>query len=177
MADEYPLDFDFTHSVTAEVLIRGAGRLERLSWLHERIKKGDLFFLQDGTRSQVVFQEAVDSFVNGQYIAVVALGFSFIERTIAGRLWSIGEKEKANTRDNSKLLNFAKDRGWLTDGEVTALNNLRDVRNYVVHFKDPDSRQMKVCSVFEKHPRSVDFEKDAYAVMQAAIDVLSKTAL
>ncbi|MGE0338093.1 MAG: hypothetical protein AB7Q76_22565, partial [Gammaproteobacteria bacterium] len=118
------------------------------------------------------------SVVGGQdHIATIALGFSFIERTIAGRLWSVGEKEKANTRHNSKLLSFAKDRGWLTDGEVTALNNLRDVRNYVVHFKDPDSVKTKVRNIFEKQPRSLDFEKDAYAVMQAAIDVLSKTSL
>ena len=177
MTGKYPLDFDFSHSVKAEELLKGAGSLERLSWLHERIKKGDLFFLQDGKHSQVIFQEAAGSFINGQYIATIALGFSFIERTIAGRLWSVGEKEKANTRHNSKLLSFAKDRGWLTDGEVTALNNLRDVRNYVVHFKDPDSVKTKVRNIFEKQPRSLDFEKDAYAVMQAAIDVLSKTSL
>ena len=177
MTDRYALDFDLTHSVKSEDILKGTGRLERLSWLHEKIGKGGIFFFQDGMRSKIVFQEAADTFINGQYIASIALGFSFIERTVAGRLWHLNEKKKAKTRNNSQLLNFTKERDWLTDGEVTALNNLRDVRNYVVHFKDPDSAEMKVHNIFEKQPRSVDFEADAYAVMQAAIDVLSKTAL
>ena len=177
MADYLDFGIDSATTVSASDLLRGSGRLERLAWLNDKLKEGDIYFLQDGKRSQIVFQEAADSFINGQFIAAIALGFSFIERTIAGRLWHVGEKEKANTRKNAKLLNFAKDRGWLTEGEVVSLNNLRHVRNYVVHFRDPDSTQTKVRNIFEKQPKSIDFEKDAYAVMQAAIDVLSSTSL
>lgn len=177
MTDELDFGIDPTCTVRANELLRGTGRLERLEWIHQRLKGGDIYFFQDGKRSQIVFQEAVDSFVNGQFIATIALGFSFIERTIAGRLWHLGEKDAAQTRSNYKLLNFAKDRGWLSEGEVTVLNNLRDIRNYVIHFRDPDQTQGGIRNIFQKQHRSVDFEKDAYAVMKAALDVLSKTSL
>ena len=121
MTDGPDFGIDSTCTVNADELLRGSGRLERLAWLHKRIKGGDIFFLQDGKRSQLVFQEATDSFVNGQFIAAIALGFAFIEKTIAGRLWNVGEKAAAQTRDNSKLLKIAQGRGWLTEGEVTSL--------------------------------------------------------
>ena len=129
MSNDFDFNMDSACTVKAEELFSGAGRLERLNWIYRKLAKSDLFFLQDGQRSKVIFQEAVGSFVNGQFIAAISLGFSFIERTIAGRLWNIGEKKLAQTRDNSKLLKAAQDHGWLTENEVIVITNLRDVRN------------------------------------------------
>jgi len=177
MGDDFDFSMDSACTVKTEELFSGSGRLERLNWIYSRLAKSDLFFLQDGQRSKIIFQEAVGFFVNGQFIAAISLGFSFIERTIAGRLWNIGEKKLAQTRSNSKLLKAAQQHGWLTEGEVIAITNLRDVRNYVTHFRNPDQQGSKIKNIFEKKPASVDFEKNAYEIMEATIDVLSKTSL
>lgn len=176
MTDEFKMDFDLSHTVNSEELLRGSGRLERLSWLSSRIKQGDLYFLQDGARSKLVFQEAADSFVNGQFLSAIALGFSFVERTIAGRLWFIDENTLAK-KSGESLLKEALDRSWINDGEFTTLNNLRRLRNYVVHFQSPSNDKENVKNLFEPNPRSLDFENNAREIIQAAINVLHKTSL
>lgn len=176
MNDKYEMDFDIAHTVDSEELLNGSGRLERLALLNARIKKGDLYFLQDGKRSKLVFQEAADSYVNGQFISSIALGFSFIERTIAGRLWFLNERKKAKDKGES-LLKEALARQWITDGEFTSLNNLRNIRNYVVHFQSLSNDENNVKNLFEPDPKSLDFEDRAKQVLLAAINVLHKTSL
>lgn len=176
MTDEFKMDFDLSHTVSSEELLRGSGRLERLSWLNSRINKGDLYFLQDGKRSKLVFQEAADSYINGQFLSAIALGFSFIERTIAGRLWFINEKTLAR-KSGESLLKEALGRNWINDGEFTSLNNLRRLRNYAVHFQSPSNDVENIKNLFEPDPRSLDFEERAKKVIQAAINVLHKTSL
>ncbi|WP_038177884.1 hypothetical protein [Vibrio rhizosphaerae] len=97
------LDFDLTHTINLEELLVGSGKLDRLLILLSKMKKGDLYFLQDGKRSKVVFQEAVEIYINGQFISAIALGFSFIERTIAGRLWFLGERKMSKERSDKLL--------------------------------------------------------------------------
>ncbi len=176
MTDEFKMDFDLTHTVSSEELLRGSGRLERLFWLNSKIKKGDLYFLQDGKRSKLVFQEAADSYINGQFLSAIALGFSFIERTIAGRLWFVNEKILAK-KSGESLLKEALERNWINDGEFTILNNLRRLRNYVVHFQLPSRDEENIKNLFEPDPRSLDFEEHAKKIIQAAINVLHKTSL
>ena len=176
MTDEFKMDFDLTHTVSSEELLRGSGRLERLSWLNSKIKEGDLYFLQDGKRSKLVFQEAVDSYINGQFLSAITLGFSFTERTIAGRLWFINKKS-ISKKSGESLLKEAIKQNWINDGEFIILNNLRTLRNYAVHFQPPSSEEKNIKNIFEPDPKSLDFEERAKNIIDAAINVLHKTSL
>jgi hypothetical protein len=170
------MDFNLTHTVNSEELLRGSGRLERLALLNEKIKKGDLYFLQDGKRSRLIFQEAADSYVNGRFISCIALGFSFIERTIAGRLWHLDEKSLSK-KSGESLLSEALNRKWINQGEFVSLNNLRRLRNYTVHFQPPLDEENNVKDLFSPDPRSIDFEENAKQVILAALNVLHKTSI
>lgn len=173
----YKLDFDLSCTVKADELLRGSGRLERLSWLNSNLKKGDYYFLQDGERSKLVFQEAMDSYVNEQFLSAIALGISFIERTIAGRLWHLGESALSK-KSGEILLKEALSRKWINKGESTDLENLRRIRNYVVHFQEPTTNESEnIKDLFLSNPKSIDFEDRAKMVIKAAINVLNKTAL
>lgn len=167
--DDEELEFSIAESstVSAEELLRGSGRLERLAWLSERIRPG-LYFLQDGDRSRQVFQEAAESFVNGQYLAAIALGFSFCERTIAGRLWHNKETKLALCRNRRELFQEARDRGWIDEGDCTTLLNLGQDRDYVMHFRNPRPEESSVRSIAELNSRS-NFEGRARKVLDAAI--------
>lgn len=178
MNDDFSLDFDLNHTATPEHLLRGSGRLERLAWLTSLVSKGNpLFFLQDGERSRLVFQEAADSFVNGQFIAAISLGFGFIERAIAGRLWFIDQEKYGKRIRSDKLLQEALQREWITDKDYVAMDNLREVRNYVTHFRPPPSEKDVVRHIFTEHPKSIDFESQAKKTIEIAINVLHQTAL
>ena len=124
----------------------------------------------------MIFQEAADSYVNGQFISCIALGFSFIERTIAGRLWHLNEKSLSK-KSGESLLSEALNKKWISEGEFVSLNNLRRLRNYTVHFQPPSDDENNVKDLFAPDPRSIDFEENAKQVMLAAINVLHKTSI
>lgn len=175
MADE--LDFSFERSVTGEELLLGNGRLERLAWLRKRVPPGDLFFLQDGEFSKMVFQEAADSFVNGQFISAIVLGFSFIERTIAGRLSHVGEKQLARSR-SEEIFDAAQKRGWLSETEHKSLEALRTLRNPITHFREPlHADRPEIRALFQAKTPTLLLEADARKVLDAAIRLLGKTAI
>ena len=175
MADE--LDFSCERSVTGEELLLGSGRLERLAWLNRLIPSGDLFFLQDGEFSKLVFQEAVDSFVNGQFIAATVLGFSFIERTIAGRLSHVGDKKLALSK-SGELLHAALQRRWLTETEHSSLDALLKVRNPIIHFREPlHAERPEIRALYQAKTPKLLVESDARKVLDAAIRLLEKTSI
>ena len=130
-----PNDFDFSlkHAVPGDALLGGTGQLGRMSWISKRLCENDLYLLQDGTFSKLLFNEVLECFVGGQFIAVIVLGFSFIERTIAGRLSYIGEMDAAKG-NSEQLIKAAFKQGWLTQAEYDHVNELRILRNPIVHF-------------------------------------------
>lgn len=170
------IDFSLAKSVTADELLRGSGNLEKLAWVNSKLKKSDLYLLQDGKNSKCLFQEAVSSYINGQNLAAIALGYSFIERAIAGRFWHIGKRSIAKGK-SEKLLESAQKQGWITKGELIALNNQRDVRNYVLHFKAPKKGDEKISKISSFDIASVGAHKNAKKIIETAINVLHKTSL
>lgn len=171
------LDFSFDVSVSGESLLAGNGQLERVAWVSKRIRRDDFFFLQDGSFSKLLFEELVGCFVNGHFIATCALGYSLIERTIAGRLSHQGESSLAG-KMGGHLLQGALDRGWITREEFDDMESLRKVRNPMVHFK-PQSAQNRpevranACGLSTAQL----LEADAKRILEAAIKVLGKTAV
>lgn len=176
MADE--LDFSLERSITGEELFRGSGKLERLAWLNNCVPGASFFFLQDGEFSKLVFQEAAASFVNGQFIAAIVLGFSFIERTIAGRLSHVGENGLARNGRSEELFKAAVNKGWITQGEFDSLETLRSLRNPIAHYRDPlDSSRPEVRALLQAKTPMLMLEQDAKVVLNAAIRLLGKTAI
>jgi len=171
------LEFSFDHPVFGQELLGGNGYLARASWVAKRIREDDIFHMQDGTLSQLLFKEVLSSFVAGQYIAAIVLGFSLIERTVAGRLAFIGDNDAALAKSEDLLKN-AFDRKWLKEEEYDLLNKLRKVRNPIVHFRDPLSESRPEVRAASTAQSTIQIlEEDAKCILDAAIRVLGKTAL
>lgn len=176
MSDDF--DFSFQRTVAGKDLIRGGEKLERLTWLKKRVAETDLYFLQDGAFSQILFQEVADSFTNGQFIAAIILGYSFIERTIAGRLSHNDEKKLAGEANSKALFEEALERGWLKKEEHESLEQLRPLRNAITHFRDPlHAERPEIRAILSAKTPSTMLEGDARKVLDAAIQVLNKTAI
>lgn len=175
MSDE--LDFSLDVTVSGDVLLSGTERLGRIEWLARRIRKDDLFLLQDGSFSKLLFIETIECFLGGQFIATVVLGFSLIERAIAGRLFHVGD-EKAAKRKSEELMVSALNKGWLSQTEFNQIGELRALRNSVVHFRGHLSMSRPgVNAAVNGQDISQMLESDARRILEAAIHVLGKTAL
>ncbi len=171
------LDFSFDRPVYGKELFGGSGQLARASWLARQIRDDDIYFMQDGTLSQLLFKEVLNSYVLGQYIAAIVLGYSLIERTLAGRFSFIGEIKIAAAKSEI-LLKKAAERGWLSGEEVQLLDELRKLRNPIVHFRDHLSRaRPEVRAAVNGGTTQQVLEEDAQKIIEATIHVLSKTAL
>lgn len=171
------LDFSPDRAITGSQLLRASGRLGRVEWLTKKLPENDLYLFQDGAFSQLLFTDLLETFVGGQFIATIILGFSFIERTIAGRLDFIGEKTAA-MGDSKKLFNAALRKEWLTIDEHSHLNELRKLRNPIVHFDDhlAETRpEVKAALSARTTPQML--EADAKQILAATIHVLKKTSL
>jgi len=176
MSSEF--DFSFDRPVYGEELLAGTGHLARAAWLAKHVRSDDIYFMQDGTLSRLLFKEILGSFVAGQYIATIVLGFSLIERTVAGRLAHVGEKAAALATSKSLLKNAWK-RNWLNEEEHALLDDLREkIRNPIVHYRDhlSDSRP-EVRAVLNARAMEQVLEVDAKRVLEATIHVLHKTSI
>lgn len=170
-------DFSFDHAVSGDALLGGTGQLGRMSWLGKRLRENDLYLLQDGTFSKLLFNEILECFVGGQFIATIVLGFSFIERTIAGRLSHVGKKAAARG-SSEELIESALQWEWLTQTEHDHINELRTLRNPIVHFREPlTETRPEVKATLNARSTAQMLETDAKKILEAAIHVLGKTSL
>lgn len=175
MSDE--LDFSLDVTVSGDELLGGTGRPGRIGWLAQRIRKDDLFLLQDGSFSKLLFNETIECFVSGQFIATVVLGFSLIERAIAGRLSHVGDRKAAKGRSKDLMVAALK-KGWLSQTEFDQIKELGALRNPVVHFCEHlDMNRPEVKATVHGRDISQMLESDAKRILEAAIHVLGKTAL
>lgn len=172
MADE--IDFSTSRAAFGAELLPNAGQAERLAWLIASLPPRDLYFLQDGSFSVELFREAAQSYINGQFISAVVLGFSFLERTIAGRLHYVGASTAAGK--SADLIQEAFAKGWLSAQEKEQLHQLRKLRNPVIHFREgfehPD-----IAAILQAKTLPQYLEGAAKSVMGAAIHVANKTAI
>lgn len=169
-------DFSVNRTIPGKKLLAGTDHFRRLNWLKQRVPEDDLYFLQDGDFSLALFREAAESYIHGQFIAAIVLGYSFIERTIAGRLDHM--KDKTARGHSHEVISAARERGWLTEEETLALNQLRGLRNPLVHFREPlDTSRPEIRAILQAKTTSELLEVDAQRVLEAAIHVLRKTAI
>lgn len=164
-------DYSLDQAILGSELLGGSSRLGRVTWLSKHLRENDLYLLQDGAFSKLLFTEVLETFVGGQLIATIILGFSLIERTIAGRLYFLGENNVEKMRGEA-LLNAALQKEWLTTEEHKLLNELRKLRNPFVHFHDPQANTRP-----EARAATQILESDAKRFLETTIHVLKKTAL
>ncbi|MBA4348702.1 MAG: hypothetical protein C0415_01750 [Thermodesulfovibrio sp.] len=149
-------------------------RLTRLDWIAELMPKSNFVAFQGGLIAKYLFEEMRYCFVYAQYLASIALGFSFIEHTIAAMFYASGRNDL--TRANaSKLLQEAHQSGWLTRDEFTTFNQVRERRNPIIHFRTPlenDTIEYRMITENEL-PYSI-IEADSRIVITAAMHLLSK---
>ena len=53
---ETEFDFSFDRPVYGEELLGGSGQLARASWVARRVRNDDVYFMQDGTLSHLLFK-------------------------------------------------------------------------------------------------------------------------
>lgn len=173
------MDFSMYQAATAsgkEVLATD-GRIARARWICERILPDDLLCFQDGKFSRQMFQEAISCFVSGQFIAVIVLGFSFIERSLVGRFWENDRKDLVSA-NSEQLLKEALAWGWLSKAEYQNLDRLRTIRNPIIHFKNPYSEDRpEYRAILSAIDLERMLENDARQALEAAVHVLHKTSL
>lgn len=162
--------------LASELLLHDS-RLGRVARLAKLINPDDMYFFQDGELSQNLFREVLDAYVSGLDLATCFLGFTFVERSIAGRLFHIGEKDAAKGR-SKQLLEEALRRGWLSQDEHALLDGLRKNRNPLVHFKDHlEESRPEIRALLNAKSTKEMLALEAQRIVEAVFTVLRKTAL
>ena len=170
-------DLSFAISESGEALLHSTATLTRAKWLETNFRRDDIYFFQDGVFSKLLFSEILECYIGGRDIAVIVLGFSFIERSIAGRLAHTGSAN-ASALSGEELLEAARDRQWISVGEQQELNEVRKIRNPIVHFKNSlHMTRPEIKSLMAARTTKEMLERDAKQVLKAAIRMLSKTAV
>lgn len=171
------LDLSFNLSVSGKELLNRTASTARANWLTNKLCRDDLFFLQDGPFSEILLNEIFECFLAGRDIATIVIGFSFIERTIAGRLNHTGHP-KAQELKSEQLLAEAIARGWISQSEHENLTEIRKLRNPIVHFKDYlHAQRPEIRALTSALTTKEMMERDAKQVLESVIKILYKTAL
>ena len=91
-------------------------RITRLQWLLERTPQNEIWLFYGGFLSQELFEQTRYSFVNGQFLATIILGLSFIEHTLAALLFASGRGD-LDRASLPKLIEEAFQKGWVDEQE------------------------------------------------------------
>ena len=125
-------------------------RIERLNWLANQAPDDDrLWKFHGGLHTKYLFEEARYCFVYGQFLAVILLGLSFIEHTLASLFYGSGNDalEKASI---SRLLAEALSAGWISQEQYKHLDNARNIRNSFAHFRKPGDEERMEFKMFKE---------------------------
>jgi len=152
-------------------------RLARLVWQAQRFPPSQVLLYHGGVSTKWLFEEARYCFVYGQYLAAIALGFAFVEQTLAAVLYGAGNDraKRAKARD---LFSEAVGQGLLSKEQVRLLHRARKIRNSLVHFRAPtEPTKLEIRALMrEEHPYET-LEGDARNVLDAAFFVLARVSM
>ena len=95
--------------------------------------QGDML-LTGGLQSHLAFHELANSYVNGNYMAVVLLCQAFIEHSLSGVFMLRGQFTIAES-SFKKIIDSAKDVEIISECIFEQLDELRKIRNPYVHAK------------------------------------------
>jgi len=110
------------------------GRLSRLKWMAKNTPQPENLVFRGGLMSKFLFEEARYSFVYGQFLATIILSLAFIEHVLAALFYETGRNdlERAGI---AKLAKEALQQRWLSENEYAWLEEIREIRNPIVHFR------------------------------------------
>jgi hypothetical protein len=149
-------------------------RLARLNWLVSNTPDAEFWTFPGCLISKYLFEESRYCFVYGQFLAVIVLGMSYIEHTLAAMFYTVGRSdlERANI---SRLLGEAVTAGWISQDEYDHLNKAREIRNPVTHFRSPLRDDTIECRAMTQDELPyIVIEEDARYIMAIALHLLNK---
>lgn len=118
-------------------------RLERLQYIN-KITPKHISFLYS-VEMHYLHSEAIRSFINGQFVAVLLLSHSFIEHWLEDRI----EESKIKRYGNHSLANIIKAMKEKNSANISLLDKidrLRKIRNPFVHYK-PSNYEFSVMNL------------------------------
>ena len=149
-------------------------RLERLRWLASLMPNVEWMLYGTGPISKYLFDEARYCFAYGQYLGSIILGLAFLEVSLAGAFYAAGRNdlEHAGIATLSKeALNY----GWLSQADYDAIEQVRDYRNPITHFRPPGQDERIEARAFHQGDYAYEvIERDAHKVMQTVFHLLLK---
>lgn len=173
------IDFDSTSKkwLDREDAINREDRLLRLDWLANKMPKANYMIFHGGSITKYLFEETRYCFVYAQFLAVIALGLSYIEHTLAAMFYAAGRNDLVQA-SISKLLQGAVELGWITQTEFNSLDRAREIRNSLIHFRQPlcDDTVEYRAVIQNEHQYSI-IEDDARHVMETVFHLLGKTSI
>jgi hypothetical protein len=148
--------------------------IQRLNWLALRLPKAEYLTFPGGLMSKCLFEEARDSFVYGQFLATIVLGFAFVERTLAALFQACGLDDTEQETFN-QLLQTGRSIGWVTQEETDALERARLIRSPETYVRRP-ARQDPIdhrSAVKHGAPYTI-LEEDARHIITVVMNLLAK---
>jgi hypothetical protein len=149
-------------------------RLERLRWLGSLMPKVDWMLYGTGPISKYLFDEARYCFAYGQYLGSIILGLAFLEMSLAGAFYAAGRNdlERAGIAALSKE---ALKYGWLSQADYDAIEQVREYRTPITHFRPPGHGERVEARAFKQGILTHEvIERDARKVMQTVFHLLLK---
>lgn len=109
-------------------------RIDRFVEMNELFgPQGDML-LEGGIQSQLALHELANSYVNGNYMAVVLLCQAFIEHSLSGKFIQCGEDKLAESTFK-KIIDAALQKNMVDQEVYNEMEVLRKLRNPYVHAK------------------------------------------
>ncbi|MDI7246974.1 MAG: hypothetical protein QME92_05835 [Bacillota bacterium] len=152
-------------------------RAKRLAWIASAFPACEYQFFPGGWMAKYLFEEARYCFVYGQFLATIVLGCAYMERTLAAMLYGAG-RDDLERASASKLFEEALKSGWLSAEESVYLERARNIRNPVVHFRQPGHEDtIERRSVTGNQPSYSIFEDEARQVMATVLKLMTRNTV
>lgn len=140
-----------------------------MEWLHET--SPDIEWVRfHGWTGKYLYEEARYCFAYGQFIASILLALAFVERALAGDFYAAGRDDLERASLN-RLLTEARAVGWVSAESRRKIDELRDKRNRLTHFRRPGDK-----GSLER--RAIALETDVYEIVeqdaQSAIELMDE---
>lgn len=168
----------FEEWIIRQVASDWEGWISRQKWVeHHRPQYEEGFFFGGGTMVAYLLQEAIITFIYGQFLATNILAISFIEQVLTSQLHML-EVENADQYTLGQTIPKAREMGLITESEETELYALNKRRIPVVHFKDiNDDVQLdrRVMNTWELPEEIV--EEDAKQALSGMFMILQRFGL
>lgn len=165
-AEEELKDYD-THSFIE--------RVNRLKFINKIYPFGYREFGSD--ESSRIFDEALHSYIFGQYVATIILAQAFVERRFQ-EYFHIRLDEKRCKYTLAKFINEFKGTGFLPDFIIDKIDKIRLKRNPFVHHRIPLQKDTLMARSFERKINADELlQNDAKEAIEIMLEMVQRKIL